>query len=60
MSKVKPFGHNWGLEFIQYVCFSIRSNWTIFGWDAANSIFDFENWKFKVKVITKVDHNLIR
>ena len=40
MVKVKPIGHVWGLEFNRYVCFSFLGNWTIFGWDIANSIFD--------------------
>ena len=43
MVTVKPDGHIWALEFNRYVCFSFRGNWTIFGWDIANSIFDFEN-----------------
>ena len=57
MAKVKPDGHIWALEFNRYVCFSFRGNWTIFGWDNANSIFDL---KFKVKVTTKIDQNVIR
>ena len=40
--QVKPDGHIWALEFNRYVCFSFRGNWTIFGWDIANSIFDLE------------------
>ena len=28
------------LELNRYVCFSFCGNWTIFGWDIANSIFD--------------------
>ena len=43
MAKVKPDGHIWDLEFNRYVCFSLRGNRTIFGWDIANSIFDLEN-----------------
>ena len=43
MAKVKPDGHIWALEFNRYVCFSLRGNRTIFGWDIANSIFDLEN-----------------
>ena len=42
MAKVKPDGHIWALESNRYVCFSIRGNRTIFGWDIANSIFDLE------------------
>ena len=42
MAKVKPGGHIWGLEFNRYVCFSFCGNWTIFGWEIANSIFDLE------------------
>ena len=45
MTKVKPDGHIWGVEFNRCVCFSFRDNWTIFGWDKANSIFDLENWR---------------
>ena len=29
MAKVKPDGHNWGLEFNRYVCLSFRGNRTI-------------------------------
>ena len=43
MAKVKPDGHIWALEFNRYVCFSLRGNRTIFGWDIANSVFDLEN-----------------
>ena len=43
MAKVKPDGHIWALEFSRYVCFSLRGNRTIYGWDIANSIFDLEN-----------------
>ena len=43
MAKVKPNGHVWALEFNRYACFSFRGNQTIFGWDIANSMFDFEN-----------------
>ena len=45
MAKVKSDGHIWGLELNRYVCFSFRGNWTIFGWDIANSMFDLENSK---------------
>ena len=43
MVKVKPDGHIWALEFKRYVCFSFCGNWTIFGWDIANYIFDLKN-----------------
>ena len=43
MAKVKPDGHIWVLDFNQYVCFWFRGNWTIFGWDIENSIFDLES-----------------
>ena len=43
MAKVKPGGHIWGHEIIQYACFSLRGNRTIFGWDIANSTFDLKN-----------------
>ena len=43
MTKVKPDGHIWALEFYWYVCFSFHGNRIIFGWDIANSIFDLEN-----------------
>ena len=43
MAKVKYNGHIWGLEFIWFVCFLFRGNWTIFGWDIAKSRFDLEN-----------------
>ena len=39
MAKVKPDGHTWGHKLNRCVCFSFRDNWTIFGWDIANSIF---------------------
>ena len=42
MAKVKADGHIWSLKFHGSVCFSFRGNWTIFGWDIANSIFDLE------------------
>ena len=42
MTKVKPHGHIWAVEFNRYVCLSFRGNRTIFGWDIANSIFDLE------------------
>ena len=47
MTKVKPDGHIWNLVFNQYVCFSFHGNWTIFGRDIANSIFDLENSRWK-------------
>ena len=47
MAKVKPDAYIWGLEFNRYVCFSFRSNRTIFGWDIANSIFDLENSRWR-------------
>ena len=55
MAKVKPDGHIWALEFNRYVCFSFRGNWTIFGWDKANSIFDLEksrsrSWRKSTKI----------
>ena len=55
MAKVKPDGHIWALEFNRYVCFSFRSNRTIFGWDIANSIFDLEksrsrSWRKSTKI----------
>ena len=50
-------GHIWGIEFNRYVCFSFRVNWTIFGWDIANSTFDRENWRWHT---TKINQNLIR
>ena len=31
------------VTFEPYVCFSFRGNWTIFGWDIANFIFDLDN-----------------
>ena len=43
MAKVKPDGRIWSLELSRCVCSSFRGNWTIFGWDIANSIFDLEN-----------------
>ena len=43
MVKVRPIGHIWGLEFNPYACFSFRGNWTTFGGDIVNSIFDLEN-----------------
>ena len=43
MSKVKPNGHIWSLKSNWYVCFSVRGNRTIFGWDIGNSLFDIEN-----------------
>ena len=47
MAKVKPDGHIWAIKFNRYVCFSFRGNLTIFGWNIANSIFDFENSRSK-------------
>ena len=35
MTKVKPDGHIWALEFNRYVCFLFRGNQTLFGWDIA-------------------------
>ena len=55
MAKVKSDGHIWGLEFNRYASFSFRGNWTTFGWDKANSIFDLET--SKVKVMAKVKHD---
>ena len=43
MAKVKSFGHIWGLEFNQYVCFLFHGNRNIFDRDIMNSIFDLEN-----------------
>ena len=37
MVKVKPGGYIWNLQLNQYVCFLLRSNQTIFGWNIANS-----------------------
>ena len=42
MAKVTSNGHIWGLTFNWYICFSFHGNWTIFGWDIANSIFNLE------------------
>ena len=55
MAKVKPDGHIWGLEFNRYVCFSFLGNRIIFGWDIANSIFDFDksksrSWRNSTKI----------
>ena len=52
MAMVKPGHHTWSLGFSQNVSLSFCGNRTIFGWDIANSIFD---WKFKVKVMNKID-----
>ena len=41
--KVKPDGHIWALEFNRYVCFSIRGNRTIFGWDIAIPYLTLKN-----------------
>ena len=43
MSKVKPIGHIWGLEFNRYACVLYHGNPTFFGWDIANSIRDLKN-----------------
>ena len=43
IAKVQSDGHIWGLELNRSVCSSFRGNWTIFGRDIANSIFDLEN-----------------
>ena len=43
MAKVKPDGHNWGLEFNQHVCFSFCGNRTIFGWDIAIPYLTLKN-----------------
>ena len=58
MVKVKPIGHIWSLEFNRYVCFSFRGNRTIF-W-LRYSKFHIWPWKFKVKVMMKIDQNLVR
>ena len=55
MTKVKPDGHIWALEFNRYVCFLFRGNRTIFGWDIANSISDLEisrsrSWRKSTKM----------
>ena len=43
MAKVKPDGHIWSLG-VQSICLLfVPWQWTIFGWDIANSIFDLEN-----------------
>ena len=42
-AKVKPDGSIWGLKFNRYFWFSFSGNWTIFGTDKTNSIFDLEN-----------------
>ena len=52
MAMVKPGHHIWSLGFNRNVSLSFCGNQTIFGWDLANSIFD---WKFKVKVMNKID-----
>ena len=64
MAKVKLYGHIWGPELNRYVFFLLRGNWTIFGWDIANYIFDLHNlyqkWK-KSKKLSKsyrVDRSL--
>ena len=42
MAKVKLDGHIWGPELNRYVFFLLLGNWTIFGLDIANYIFDLE------------------
>ena len=49
MAKVKTDGHIWAREFNRYVCFSFRGNWTIFGWDITNSIFDLEKSRWRLQ-----------
>ena len=44
-TKVKPYGHIWGLEFNRYVCILFRGNRTISSWDIANFMFELENSK---------------
>ena len=46
-----PDGYISGLVFNRHVHCSFRGNWTIVGWNIANSIFDLE---FKVNVVAKV------
>ena len=43
MAKVKFDGHIWGLGLNQYVCYLFHANWTIFGRDIVNFIFDLDN-----------------
>ena len=57
ITKVKPDGHIWGLEFNWYVCVLFCGNWTIF-W-LRYSKFHIWPWKIKVKVKMKIDQNLI-
>ena len=58
MAKVKSTGQIWGLDFNRYICFSFLGNRTIFGWNIAK-VHNWP-WKFKVKVIMKIDQNLTR
>ena len=46
-------GYILGLEFNWYVCFSFCGDWTIFGWDIANSKFDLENGPKSNQVILR-------
>ena len=46
-SRWNPLVKIWGLEFNRCVWFSFRSNWTSFGGDIANSIYDLENSRSK-------------
>ena len=50
MAKVKPDGHIRGLGLNRYVCFLFHGNWTIFGRERGNSIFDLENSRFSLYV----------
>ena len=43
MAKLISDGDIWGIKFNQYVCFLFHENWTIFGLDIVNSIFDLED-----------------
>ena len=49
VAKVKSYGHIWGWEFNRYVCYLFRGNRTIIGWDIANSIFDPENSRSRLR-----------
>ena len=56
--KVKHDGYIWDLEFNWYVCFLFRGNFDNFWlW---YSKFYIWPWKFKVKVMTKINQNLVR
>ena len=58
MVKVRPINHIWGLGWVQFISLlfiSWQSNH--FGCD---SKFHIWPWKFKVKITTKIDQNLIR